>query len=80
MFPVYSLRASLRFEKRLNFSISPRKLLVLSQSFLNRSEPQSQCNIFLFLFSDRITTNFLSSYLLQTFDFFFGIHFGSKKT
>ena len=33
-----SLRASLRFEKRLNFSIKPRKLSILYRSFMDRSE------------------------------------------
>ena len=32
------IRASLRFEQRLNVSINPRKLSIFSQVFLNRSE------------------------------------------
>ena len=33
-------RASLRFKKRLNFSINPRKLSIFNRSFSNRSEAQ----------------------------------------
>ena len=33
-----AIRTSLRFEKRLNFSINPRKLSIFYRSFSNRSE------------------------------------------
>ena len=46
-------RASLRFEKRLNFSINPWKLPIFFRSFSNRSEALAKYDVVFFSYIER---------------------------